>query len=252
MNKEIIWGETPFELEDTFSLNDGELGTLDTATVDYLCAFPGYIDDLYINASIEKNELYPEHGTHLWVKNISVKKEGSARCTASLSLIGQAVGWNERRLRTISAFGEVVSIGPIEKIIIVTTAAETGEDPETDAEVPAKRRIPKLDDEGVVQYKTIVTPSGSQERWNINDPGIKLTDTYFVLEAPDTTVIGTAIIPPEAPSVPAYQWAGYTEPKRANHPAGWVLDDRQITIVIPDKCWQVQDTYAHYQIEVPD
>lgn len=252
MNKEIIWGETPFELEDTFSLTDGELGVLDTATVEYLCAFPAYIFDLSANAGIEKNELYPDHGTHLWVKSISVKKEGSARCTASISIIGQADGWDERRLRSISAFGEVVSIGPIEKVVIVTTASETGEDPESDTEVPAKRRIPKLDAEGEVQYKTITTPSGSQERWNINDPGIKVTDTYFVTTQPDTTVIGTALTPPIPPDVPAYQWGTYSEPMRGNHPNGWVLDDRQITIIIPDQCWQVEDTYGYYQTQIPD
>jgi hypothetical protein len=252
MNKELIWGETPFELEDTFSLTDGELGVLDTATVDYLCAFPAYIDDLFINGSIEKNELYPEAGTHLWVKNISVKKEGSARCTATLSLIGQMAGWDERRSRVLSAFGAVVSIGPIEKVIIVTTASETGEDPEDDSEVPAKRRIPKLDAEGEVEYKTITTPSGSAERWNINDPSVKIVDTYFVIEEPTSVEIGTAFTPLTPPTPPADQWVSYDEPKRANHPNGWVLDDRQIIVIIPEKCWQVTDTIGYYQASVPD
>lgn len=251
---ELIYGSTPTILEDTLSMEDGELGALDEATVDLLTAWPGYKADL-TTAGITKNALvtHPDIPGIFYCKALRPKPEGSARAITTASLIGiLADEWEDRRLREISAFGQQISVGPLEKIIIVTTAQETGEDPDDDSTVPARRRIPKLDAEGEVEYKTIVTPSGSAERWNVNDPGITCIDTYFQRTAPSTTVIGTAVTPPSAPTPPAYLWGTYEEPMRANHPNGWVLADRKISIIIPGVVWKVVDTFEYYQAALPD
>jgi hypothetical protein len=253
---ELIYGETATILEDTLTMNDGELGALDECTVDLLTAWPGYKADLTA-VGLTKNALstHPDIPGIFYVRNLRPKPEGSARAITTVSLIGiLANAWEDRRLREISAFGQTISVGPIEKIIIVTTAQETGEDPDdsADTNVPARRRIPKLDDMGEVVYKTIATPSGVAERWNVNDPSITLTDTYFTRTAPATDVIGQAITPVDAPTPPPYLWADYEEPKRANHPNGWVLGDRKISIVIPGEVWKVVDTIDYYQVNLPD
>ena len=258
MISEIIYGSTPEILEDSLNFDDNEIGALDEGTVDFLTTWPGYAAEL-LGAGVEKNErlIHASVPGFFFVKKFRPKPDGSARAIVTVSLIGQLGAlteddWEERRLREISAFGQIVSVGPLEKVIIVTTASETGEDPETSTDVAARRRIPKLDALGEVEYKTITTPSGSAERWNVNDPGISCVDTYFVLEEPDTTVIGTALAPPDAPTPPAYQWGSYTEPLRANHPSGWVLCDRKITVLIPGRLWRVVDTFEYYQAAVPD
>lgn len=251
---ELIYGATPTILEDSLSMEDGELGALDEATVDLLTAWPGYKAEL-TTAGITKNALvtHPDIPGIFYCRKLRPKPEGSARAITTASLVGiLADEWEDRRLREISAFGQQISVGPLEKIIIVTTAQETGEDPEDASTVPARRRIPKLDAEGEVEYKTIVTPSGSAERWNVNDPGITCIDTYFQRTAPSTTVIGTALTPPSAPTPPTYLWGTYEEPMRANHPNGWVLADRKISIIIPDLVWKVVDTFEYYQAALPD
>lgn len=251
---ELIYGETPTILEDSLSMEDGELGALDEATVDLLTAWPGYKAEL-TSVGITKNALvtHPDIPGIFYCRKLRPKPEGSARAITTASLVGiLADEWEERRLREISAFGQQISVGPLEKIIIVTTAQETGEDPEDASTVPARRRIPKLDAEGEVEYKTIVTPSGSAERWNVNDPGITVIDTYFQRTAPSTTVIGTALTPPSAPTPPAYLWGTYSQPMRSNHPNGWVLADRKISIIIPDLVWKVVDTFEYYQVALPD
>jgi hypothetical protein len=258
---ELIYGETATILEDTLTVTDGELGSLDEATVDLLTTWPGYKADL-TSVGLTKNALstHPDIPGIFYVRNLRPKPEGSARAITTVSLIGiMAATWEERRLREISAFGQTISVGPIEKIIIVTTAQETGEDPDesADTNVPARRRIPKLDDMGEVVYRTIATPSGVAERWNVNDPSISLTDTYFTRTEPATDVIGqsitgAALTALDPPTPPPYLWADYEEPKRANHPNGWVLGDRKISIIIPGLVWKVVDTIDYYQVNLPD
>jgi len=105
---------------------------------------------------------------------------------------------------------------------------------------------------GEPEYQTIVTPSGSAERWNINDPSVTVQDTYLSTAAPNMAQVGTGLTPINAPSVPSYIWGGYTAPKRANHPNGWVLDNRDPEEVIPSKIWRVTDTFTYYQPWEPD
>jgi hypothetical protein len=247
---ELIYGATPFELEDSFQVTDGGDGELDELAVDYFCAFPGYKAELTA-AGITKYDPYPD-AAGFWVTNLRAKKEGSGRCVVSVSCAGMSGGFAARRRRTISAFGQVVSIGPIERVILVTALDETGKDPETGAPVEVRRREAKLDGDGEVVYKTISTPSGTGERWNIAEAGIRVTDVYFATSAPTMTVVKTAMAPPSAPAVPTSPWGSYGEAMRFNHPNGWVLDDRQLEEVVTGKLWRVTDVYGHYLMAVPD
>ena len=247
---ELIYGEVPMEIEDSMTVTDGAGGEVDELKVDYLCTWPTYTDELAY-AGIIKNDPFPDVD-EFWVKGFSVKKEGSARCVVTVNSLGMIGGFVERRLRSISAFGQVVSIGPIEKIILVVTDGEAGTDPETDTAADVRRRVPKLDSEGEPVYKTIVTPSGSAERWNINEAGIRVSDVYFSTTEPDMTVVKTAITPTDAPAVPADPWTGYQEPMRGNHPYGWILDDRGSEELIEGKLWRLSDTFGYYLEAVPD
>ena len=257
---EIVWGELPQELEDSFVVTDGQLGELDNASIDFLT-----------NSSVSISESLEEYG---FVKNLRVnypkialeglffvvnfeKKTQGSFSVISVNMIGQAganIGgtFNQRRLREISAYGQMVSVGPIEKVIIVEEETE-GIDPETGNPAVVKRRVPKVDALGEVEYQNIVvTGSGTSKRWNINDPTVSVTDTYFVRTQPLTNVIGTALTPPTPPLPPPYKWTGYNEPLRGNAPSGWVLDDRRISVIIPNQIWRVVDTFNFYQAAVPD
>jgi len=253
MNSELLWGAVPQIMEDSLEIDDGDLGALDEGTVDVLTAWPLYKPGLTA-LGLQKNELVTnsEIPGEFWVQRYRIRREGSALAVVTVSIVGFLSDAIENRtLREISAFGQSISIGPIEKTIIEISPGE-GIDPATGDPVEVRRRVPKLDANGDVEYVTIVTPSGAAERWNINDPTVSLTDTYFAKTEPDTAEIGTGMDPPFAPNVPPYQWIGYNEPLRSNHPGGWFLSDRKISIIIPGKLWKVVDTYDYVQAAQPD
>lgn len=247
-------------MEGSLSFDDGELGELDEASFDWFIPF--LMDSGSINVAlttgIVKNTLCaPLNDVGVFfTRSISFKREGIEYGIATVNAVGQArntlANWQERRLREISAYGQMVSVGPIEKVIIVEEETE-GIDPETGNPAVVKRRVPKVDALGEVEYQDIVvTGSGTSKRWNINDPAITVTDTYFVRTQPLTNVIGTALTPPTPPLPPPYKWTGYNEPLRGNAPSGWVLDDRRISVIIPNLIWRVVDTHNFYQAAVPD
>ena len=250
VDSEIIWGETGYEIEDSLRVTDGDTGEADELSVDYFCQWPNYKSEL-LGIGIEKSALWPGI-SEFYVRTLSARREGSSRCIVSIAAAGMSGGFSERRRRTISAFGQVVSIGPIEKIIIVTTLDETAVDPETGDPVAVTRRETKLDALGETEYKTLVTPSGSGERWNIAEAGIRLVDVYFSKTRPSMVEVKLPFTPLDAPLVPVDPWLGYEEALRGNHPFGWVLDDRQIEDVVSGQLYRVTDTIGHYLERVPD
>lgn len=249
VSAELVWGETGFEVEDSLRVADGDLGEIDELAVEYFCQWPNYKQEL-LQIGIEKGKVFPGVD-EFYTRTMAARREGSERCVVSISAAGMSGGFAARKKRTISAFGQIVSIGPIEKVILVTQADETGIDPETGDPVEVKRRQTKLDAEGEPVYKTLVTPSGSGERWNISEAGIKVVDVYFSKERPLMTGIKRPFALESAPEVPENPWIGYNEPMRGNHPYGWVLDDRQLDEIIEGKLWQVTDTVGYYLDAVP-
>lgn len=263
--REIIWGpQNQGQLiEDSLEFTDGELGELDEASFEWYIPYvieptDGSSLETGLTAGIRKNELcdFLLFKGQFFVRSMRFKQLGSQIGIATISCVGQSRilsgQWQERRLREISAYGQMVSVGPIEKVIIVEEETE-GIDPETGNPAVVKRRVPKVDALGEVEYQDIVvTGSGTSKRWNINDPTVSVTDTYFVITQPLTNVIGTALTPPTPPLPPPYKWTGYNEPLRGNAPSGWVLDDRRISVIIPNQIWRVVDTFNFYQAAVPD
>lgn len=253
MNSELLWGAVPQIMEDSLEIDDGDLGALDEGTVDVLTAWPLYKPGLAA-LGLVKNQLVTnsEIPGEFWVQRYRIRREGSALAVVTVSIVGfLADDIDDRTLREISAFGQTVSIGPIEKTIIEISPGE-GIDPATGDPVEVRRRVPKLDANGDVEYVTIVTPSGAAERWNINDPTVSVTDTYFSKTEPDTSRIGQALSPSQPPDTPNSQWGGYNEPLRLNHPNGWFLSDRKISTIIPGRLWKVVDTYDYMQESQPD
>jgi hypothetical protein len=190
----------------------------------------------------------------MWVNTREGEQDSDDTALVSVQCLG-LIDSGDKRKRTIGVMGRVVAVGPIEKVILVTNKEETAEDPDGGS-AEAKRRIPKLDGDGEVQYKTIVTPTGSADRWNINEPTVTITDEYFATSKPDTNLVGLPFSPPSPPTPPAYQWSGYGEPMRANHPNGWVLDEREIETIYEISAglglWRVVDRVAFYQTFLPD
>jgi len=231
---------------------EGDLAELDTVQFDALVpctSFPAWRAGA-VAAGYTRGAAVPGW-SGMYIKSLSAEQEGSTHALLTVDGFGLLTA-GEKRKRVIAAAGQIIAVGPIEKIIIVTATDETGLDPDTDTATDATRRIPKLDADGEVEYKTIVTPTGSAERWNINQAFITLSDTYFATSLPSTTVIGTAQTPPSAPTPPSYLWGSYAEPMRLNHPSGWVLDDRRIEEIVPGSLFSVTDSFGYYYVAQPD
>lgn len=220
--QEIRWGTAPFEIEDTLDVQDGDLGELDVASIDILVEFgaamPSIREQLNslgfpkgVVATYAPLSSIGQFFTQGW----TTRRQGGFGI-ASVSLIGMTDEFEERRLRELSAFGQMVSVGPIDGVQIA---------------VP-----------GV----------GLAERWNINDPSVTIVDTYFVQgDEPDMSAVGLPFSPTSPPSTPTFKWGLYQEPVRLNAPPGWVLDDRKVTKIIGD-LYKVVDTVNYYQIWIPD
>jgi hypothetical protein len=219
-----------------------------------LASYPGWRDDLQTLGYVRNEKISGYHAMFVEDFNRGARSEES--CEVSVQCLG-LLEPGEKRKRVLGVNGQQIAVGPLEKTIIVWEEAEQGEDPETGEPVEkVKRRVPKLDEEGEIIYKTIVTPSGNGERWNVRQAIVTVTDTYFTTTQPAMTAAGTAAAPPNAPAVPASPWGGYNEPMRFNHPNGWVLDDRQVEEIFPNGTtgglWAVTDTYGYYLPAVPD
>ena len=230
----------------------GDLAELDTLALDYLipCAeFAQWRVDA-LAAGLVRGGAFPEW-EGMYIQALAAEQEGGTHAMVSATGFG-LLSAGEKRRRAIACAGQVIAVGPIEEVIVVWDEGETAEDPSDSSSTDGKRRIPKLDAYGEVVYKTIITPTGSAARWNINQAVLTVSDTYFATSAPATSASGTAVTPPSAPTPPAYLWGGYLEPMRANHPNGWVLDNRQIDDVVPGFLWRVTDNFAYYHTQQPD
>lgn len=231
---------------------EGDLAELDTVQFDALipCATFTAWRSAAIAAGYTRGAAVPGW-SGLYIRTIAAEQEGDAHAMLSVDGFGLLTP-GEKRRRVMAAAGQIIAVGPIEKIVIVTATDETATDPDDDTTVDATRRIPKLDADGEVVYKTITTPTGNAERWNINQAFITVSDTYFTTTAPDMTAVGTAVTPPSAPTPPSYIWGSYGEPMRVNHPSGWVLDDRSPEEIVPGSLWKVTDSFGFYYVAQPD
>jgi len=249
---ELIYGDLPLVTGDSETV--GRDGELDTLTIDVVATYPGWKDDIIELGYVRNQKITGYHA--LFVEDFSRGTRSGETCEVTVQATGLLEPGDKKR-RTLGVNGQQISIGPIEKVVLVWEDAEQGEDPESgDPVEQVRRRVPKLDEDGEVVYKIIATPSGTGERWNVRQAIVTLTDTYFTTTQPDMTVAGTALTPDSAPSVPASPWGGYDEPMRFNHPNGWVLDDRQVEDLFPDTgaggLWAVTDNYGFYLTAVPD
>lgn len=179
-------------------------------------------------------------GATMFVDDSDIEDLGDGLSKVSLRLIGLLQN-GEKRLRRVSAFGQVVSVGPV----TVESEDIVGVDTDGDGEPDDTAR------ELVEILRQLITPSGVGDRWNITEPILGVIDTYFTTSLPSTTVNGTALTPPNAPPSPAYIWDGYGDPMRFNHPNGWVLESRDCENVYGTLCL-VTDTYAFKQVAQPD
>lgn len=231
----------------------GALGQLDAAVVQ--CAVMWETRRAQAAAlGYVKHAKVASAGHSMWVEEIEFSREGAQTGTADVQLIGLLDSGDKRR-RTMQNAGRQVAIGPYEKVILVTTTDENAEDPEA-GEVDAVRRIPKLDEDGEVVYKSITTASGNGERWNINQPLVAITDRYFVTAKPSQVLGGTVLVPANAPSITEVNWASSGAPLRFQHPNGWVLSNRSIEeffrVDDSNGLWGVQDDFEYFPTHLPD
>lgn len=225
--------------------SEGDVGELDTATVQYLVA--GGV--VAARSTYARGSGMPGF-TGMYVRRATAVREGEDSLV-TVEAHGLLAGGASKRKRTMSAAGRIISIGPVAQVILAWPDDENVEDPDG-SETAAKRRIPKVDADGDEVNKVFITGSGTQERWNINEAFLQVEDVYFATSEPAVDIIGTAQTPPSAPTPPPYKWSGYLEPLRYNDPSGWVLDDRVPEEIVPGALWRVTDRYAYYFTAQPD
>jgi len=258
MDAIIRYGSLPMRL-DGERISDAPAGALDQSSVRYLAPYPGWKAALS-GEGISKGSQYAGQ-LGLWVKDFKLQGICGDTAEVEIALEGLLSGNGDKRIRKISASGNVISVGPLEKIIVVPDAEGEYTDQDADPPTPsateqAQRRVPKLNADGTYDYRSIATPTGTAERWNVKDPIITVIDEYFTTTAPDVDEVNTAIAPVMAPVVPLWQWAAWAYPMRFNHPAGWVLEarnaDQLYGPVGDDGLWKVTDVSSYYYTGQPD
>ena len=255
MEPTIVFGSLPLITEGP-TPKYGRKGELDTVSWKILVSSSTDESDL-LSFGFARDSKIASYGHSIWVDSMDHQLESDLLTEITIAASG-LIFEGERRQRVISAGQREISVGPTERVVLAW-GDEKGEDPSSHTNLDkVKRRVPKLDSDGEILYKTISTPSGIQERWNIKDSVLTVRDTYFTTTRPDTTVIGTTVVPPNPPDPPEYIWADYTGPKRGNHPNGWVLDDRSIEVLhetsaeSSDGLFKVTDSSSYYYTELPD
>lgn len=243
---EMIYGDFPQITED-LELSEGGLGELDSGSIGILAEWATR-RAMASALGYTKNAAAPGFAS-LYVEGVDWKKSGSL-AQGTVRLVGLETP-GERRKRRLSVAGQEISVGPVERVVLVYDDAEQGEEVDGTPIAQVKRRVPKLDDEGEVVYKLITTPSGIFERWSISQAFLTVQDVYFTTTAPSTIQAGTAFTPPDAPTPPTYIWGSYGEEMRARHPNGWVLDSREIDPLF-EGLWAVTDSYGFYYTALPD
>lgn len=192
----------------------------------------------------------------LWVLAMEPSEQSDDSAVIEISGEGLAtVG--ERRQRKIRCGEMQISVGPLEKVVLVWNTDETGRDGETGDPVDEPpRRITKLDTAGEPVLRSITTPSGVATRWLVSEAEVTIVDTYYQLTSPTMATVGTAVTPVSPPTVPPYLWASYSEPLRSRFPDGWVLVEREVeeiaSVSDSDGLWRVIDTIAFRQPAFPE
>jgi hypothetical protein len=245
-------GALPF-IMDSIAISRGGAGMLDSFRARLLCGEDWEADARSLGYEIDRKlSTYPS----LWIKSMEPQIEAEDVVVVDISGEGLATG-GDRRQRKMKCGEMQTSVGPNEKTVIVWNKEERGEDPATGeklAEVPSRR--PKLDGDGEVELKTISTPSGSMHQWLVSEGEVSVIDTYFTTTKPVMTGVSKPFTPPNAPSVPAYQWGGYSEAMRGRHPNGWVLADRDVDEIyyFSDTVglWRVSDTSVFRHAAFPE
>jgi hypothetical protein len=244
--EQIIHGSLPILTED-HEISEGGLGELDSFSAEILVEWTRRNEDAAA-LGFTKGTAIPGYPA-LFVEGIGWKRSGFLG-TGSVRGVGlSTVG--ERRKRRLAIAGQVVSIGPVAAVVVAWDENEKGEEQDGTPIERVKRLVPKVDSFGEPVYKTFTTPSGTFDRWNIKEAILTVTDTYFTTTEPDAAEGGTALTPPTAPTPPPYAWGDYAEEMRANFPAGWVLDNREIDEIYPG-LWAVTDTFGYYHPAIPD
>lgn len=171
-----------------------------------------------ITAPASVGDAFPGVGG-AYVNLVEIDMESDLSAIVRVEGVGMLSG--SKSWRSISAFGREVAIGPTEK-------------------TPGK-----------LDYIKYSVGGGLGTRWNIAEPLLVVRDNYFTSSLPDTSAIGTAVTPSNAPATPAYPWAG-ADPIRLQHPYGWVLESRDPEEVVPGTLWRCVDVYSYRHPGIPD
>lgn len=235
----------------------GRPGTLDAQTYEALVRRSNRAGDLASLGFPTSGKITVPGNYSMWVADASDQEESSLTLLVTIPTMGLVAG-GEKRKRFMSVAGREVAIGPDDVVVLAWTTEENGSEANGDdlEDEFVKRRVPKVDSNGDPVYKVITTPLGTWDRWNVREPILVVTDTYFTTSQPDMTKGGTALAPPNPPSPPPFVWGGYTEPLRKNYPTGWVLDDRRpeehFKISNSNGLWEVTDVFGYYHAAIPD
>lgn len=184
---------------------------------------------------------YLPAGSQLVAEQSDKEDLGQGLFKITADYIGLIVESDPKALRRVSAFGQEVSVGP------VTYETEEVVGIDTDGDGAADDTARELID----ALRQLVTPTGIGDRWNIGEGVLSVVDTYFTTTPPNTALIKTNVMPPNPPPTPPFLWGSYADPLRFNHPAGWILENREYENAF-GTIYLVTDTFAFKHQSVPD
>lgn len=252
MEPALFHGTLPF-IMDPPAISRGGRGMLDSFRARLLCSGDWENDARTLGFEIDR-KLASSYG--LWVR--SLEPDHQAEDVVVVDVSGEGLGAEgDRRQRKMKCGERQTSVGPNEKVLIVWSKEERGEDPKTgEKKDKVPRRQGMLDDDGEPVLKDIVTASGTMKRWVVSEAEVNVIDTYFTTTKPAMDIVGTPFTPPNAPATPPFLWGGYEEPLRGQHPNGWILADRDVEEIFyysdGTGLWRVADTTTYRQQSFPD
>lgn len=251
MEASLFHGTLPFIMENP-AVSRGGRGMLDSFRARLLCGEDWETDARTLGFEIDR-KLTGFHS--LWVK--AMEPDEQAEGVVIVEVTGEGLkNTGDRRTRRLRCGERQTSVGPHEKVVIVWSKEERGEDPAGGLLDKVPRRSPKLDEDGETEYKTISTPSGNMDRWVVSEAEVSLIDTYFTTTKPSMAAVGGVFVPDNAPEVPDYQWTDYGEAMRGVHPNGWILADRDVEEIFKfsetEGLWRVADTVLFRHPSFPD
>ena len=120
----------------------------------------------------------------------------------------------------------------------------------------AQTRLVKWSTQGYAErssYQLALAPGmGSPGPVDVSEPKVGVTARWISESDPDTSLVGTHVVPAFTPSLPDNVWGTIPDSDAVlNYPSGWVLEKRETENLPGSHIWLVTDYFVYYQVFHP-